>query len=47
MKEDVGWFMFLERYVHRLDEVSLSVAVILYFSLSPENVALLIYKRFF
>lgn len=39
-KEDVGWFVFLERYIHRLDGVSLGVAVILYFSLSLDNVAL-------
>lgn len=36
----MGWFVFLERYVHRLDGISLSAAVILYFSVSPENVAL-------
>lgn len=36
----MGWFVFLERYIHRLDGVSLGVAVILYFSLSLDNVAL-------
>lgn len=31
----MGWFLFLKEYICRLDGVSLSVAVILYFFLSP------------
>lgn len=40
----MGWFVFLERYIHRLDGVSLSVAVILFFSHCPEYVALFYIK---
>ena len=37
----MGWFVFHERYLCRLDGVALSAAIILCFSPSPENVALI------
>lgn len=43
----MGCFVFLKRYIHRLDGVYLSVAVILHFPLSSENVALFIIKSSF